>query len=383
MVVILILLIVGAGALLIGLIYNKQFMLFGIVFALIVVSFCLAILTIFYGNQIFYEGIALDRSIGYFGALGLPSILFYWEWRRNKEKQDLDDNLLIKEFLQFIRDTYPIKSNHYNRINGLFENQFYDDPLDKDKGDKNYVYFDNVKKECENLLYNISKKSKFILSIKKLQSYSQAMCDMLKFYWEHTDKSLYVITIRYQDMNSVPLWDKINTIDLSDILVIWSEFIPIITLDKFQKLDKMTLDRDNNRTFINFMDNSIHYQNKSFNAIKDYVECYDKLNCHDKEHIFIDGFNELMNFINTQYNEHNLDPIIANVFDVPEFWQKHLTDMFQSVVCSLGNECKNNPSLKITNQDVFNALKEYVKNDQYQFKIDTIIFEDGNLNEEI
>ena len=372
MVVILILLIVGAGALFIGLIYNKQFMLLGIVFALIVVSFCLAILTIFYGNQIFYEGIALDRSIGYFGALGLPSILFYWEWRRNKEKQDLDDNLLIKEFLQFIRDTYPINPDHYNHINGLFENQFYDDPLDE-----NHVYFHNIEKECENLLYNISKKSKFILSIKKLQSYSQTMCDMLKFYWEHTDKSLHVITIRYQrDSKSIPLWDKINTIDLSDILVTWSEFIQIITLDKFQKLDKMTLDRDDNRTFIDSMDNSIHYQNKSFDKIKYYVECYDKLNCYDKDHIFIHEFNNLMDFIKTQYGEHNLDP----VSDVPEFWQKHLTDMFQSVVCSLGNTCKKDSSLKITPQDVFNALKEYVKNHHTIFKIDSIIFEDEKDN---
>ena len=347
-------------------------MFFIIFIGIILISLGLSVTVIYLSGNIWNIGESLDKSIGYFGALGLPVIIFYWEWKRNNQQQDLDDNLLIKEFLQFIRDTYPSNPDHYDRINELYE-----DPLDKDKGDKNYVYFHNVEKECENLLYNISKKSKFILSIKKLQSYSQTMCDMLEFYWNHTDKSLYVITIRYQTTSkSIPLWDKINTIDLSDILVTWSEFIPIITLDKFQKLDKMTLDRDDNRTFINFMDNSIHYQNKSFDEIKYYVECYDKLNCHDKEHIFIDGFYNLMDFIKTQYGEHNLDPIIAHVFDVPEFWQKHLTDMFQSVVCSLGNKCKKDSSLKITPQDVFDALKEYVKNHHTIFKIDSIIFED-------
>ena len=82
---------VGVVALLIGLLWKKQFMLFGIVLILSLVSLCLAILSILYGNEIFYEGIALDRSIGYFGALGLPSILFYWEWKKyNDEKKLLE-----------------------------------------------------------------------------------------------------------------------------------------------------------------------------------------------------------------------------------------------------------------------------------------------------
>ena len=85
--------------------WKKQYLLFFIVVILAIVSLSFAILSIFYGNEIFYEGVVLDRSIGYFGALGLPSILFYWEWKRNddekkrlKDEKEEKDNETVKNY---------------------------------------------------------------------------------------------------------------------------------------------------------------------------------------------------------------------------------------------------------------------------------------------
>ena len=85
--ILLIIVIISVTALLIGMLWKKQYLLFFIVVILAIVSLSFAILSIFYGNEIFYEGVVLDRSIGYFGALGLPSILFYWEWKRNEDEK--------------------------------------------------------------------------------------------------------------------------------------------------------------------------------------------------------------------------------------------------------------------------------------------------------
>lgn len=71
-------------------------------------------------------GNILDKSIGYFGALGLPTVLFYWEWKRNrgekhhkeKKRQAKIDRLVAKIQEQLPKCLEQIKTrlNHWNKI---------------------------------------------------------------------------------------------------------------------------------------------------------------------------------------------------------------------------------------------------------------------------
>ena len=70
-----------------GVIMKKHDFIFLFLLLIILISISFGF-SIFVVKDIWDKGEILDKAIGYFGALGLPAVLFYWEWKRDRDKKE-------------------------------------------------------------------------------------------------------------------------------------------------------------------------------------------------------------------------------------------------------------------------------------------------------
>ncbi len=87
--------------------------LFLLLIILILMSFGFSVFVV---KDIWDNGEILDKAIGYFGALGLPAVLFYWEWKRNRDKkEELDQKIYdhVNKLQKDLTDCFQYTSIHF------------------------------------------------------------------------------------------------------------------------------------------------------------------------------------------------------------------------------------------------------------------------------
>ena len=104
---------------------NRKIVILIFFFILFAISFLIARLIL--GAEVPYNDI-FDKAISYFGALGLPTVLFYWEWKRNRDdkhykekKRKAKIEILVSKIQKQLPNALEQIENHLNHWNKIIQ----------------------------------------------------------------------------------------------------------------------------------------------------------------------------------------------------------------------------------------------------------------------